>query len=171
MWDPKTGRSRGFGFVVFRERAQAEKAISAMNGEFLGSRAIRCNWANQKGQPSATQQQAMAQMGMATGPVFGQQQYSANGAQSYDVVVQQSGPEQTNCWVGNLSPYTSQHDIIDLFRNFGHVMQSRFHTDRGFAFVRMDSHEHAAMAISRLHGYNVNGRPLRCSASLLPGCI
>ena len=30
-----------------------------MDGEWLGSRAIRCNWANQKGQPSMAQQQAM----------------------------------------------------------------------------------------------------------------
>lgn len=53
MWDMKTGRSRGYGFVAFRDRAEAEKALSAMDGEWLGSRAIRCNWANQKGQPSS----------------------------------------------------------------------------------------------------------------------
>ena len=33
-----------------------------MDGEWLGSRAIRCNWANQKGQPSIAQQQAMQSM-------------------------------------------------------------------------------------------------------------
>lgn len=48
MWDQTTGKSRGFGFVAFRERADAEQAIATMNGEWLGSRAIRCNWANQK---------------------------------------------------------------------------------------------------------------------------
>ena len=48
MWDQSTGKSRGFGFVAFRERADAEQAIATMNGEWLGSRAIRCNWANQK---------------------------------------------------------------------------------------------------------------------------
>jgi nucleolysin TIA-1/TIAR len=65
MWDMKTGRSRGYGFVAFRDRADAEKALNSMDGEWLGSRAIRCNWANQKGQPSISQQQAMLAMGMA----------------------------------------------------------------------------------------------------------
>lgn len=49
MWDQLSGKSRGFGFVVFKEKADAEKALAAMNGQWLGSRAIRCNWANQKG--------------------------------------------------------------------------------------------------------------------------
>lgn len=50
MWDQISGKSRGFGFVVFKEKADAEKALAGMNGQWLGSRAIRCNWANQKGE-------------------------------------------------------------------------------------------------------------------------
>ena len=46
MWDMKTGRSRGYGFVAYRDRADADRALSSMDGEWLGSRAIRCNWAN-----------------------------------------------------------------------------------------------------------------------------
>lgn len=49
MWDQLSGKSRGFGFVVYKEKADAEKALAGMNGQWLGSRAIRCNWANQKG--------------------------------------------------------------------------------------------------------------------------
>ncbi|KAK4895209.1 hypothetical protein LTR28_001968, partial [Elasticomyces elasticus] len=37
MWDMKTGRSRGYGFVAFRDRGEAEKALSSMDGEWLGS--------------------------------------------------------------------------------------------------------------------------------------
>lgn len=51
MWDVNSGKSRGYGFVAFRDKTDAEQAIATMNGEWLGSRAIRCNWANQKGQP------------------------------------------------------------------------------------------------------------------------
>ena len=50
MMDTITGRSRGFGFVSYRTRAEAEQAMGQMNGEWLGSRAIRTNWANQKSQ-------------------------------------------------------------------------------------------------------------------------
>ncbi|OJJ49824.1 hypothetical protein ASPZODRAFT_58875 [Penicilliopsis zonata CBS 506.65] len=163
MWDMKTGRSRGYGFVAFRDRGDAEKALSSMDGEWLGSRAIRCNWANQKGQPSISQQQAMAAMGMTPTTPFGHHHFPTHGVQSYDMVVQQTPQWQTTCYVGNLTPYTTQNDLVPLFQNFGYVLETRLQADRGFAFVKMDTHENAAMAICQLNGYNVNGRPLKCS--------
>lgn len=163
MWDMKTGRSRGYGFVAFRDRAEAEKALSSMDGEWLGSRAIRCNWANQKGQPSYAQQQAMAQMGMTPTTPYGHHTFPTQGAQSYEMVVQQTPQWQTTCYVGNLTPYTTQNDLVPLFQNFGYVTETRFQSDRGFAFIKMDTHENAASAICQLSGYNVNGRPLKCS--------
>ncbi|KAF2773010.1 hypothetical protein EJ03DRAFT_324062 [Teratosphaeria nubilosa] len=163
MWDMKTGRSRGYGFVAFRDRAEAEKALSSMDGEWLGSRAIRCNWANQKGQPSFSQQQAMAQMGLTPTTPYGHHSFPTQGAQSYDMVVSQTPLWQTTCYVGNLTPYTTQNDLVPLFQNFGYVTETRFQSDRGFAFIKMDTHENAANAICNLNGYNVNGRPLKCS--------
>lgn len=165
MWDMKTGRSRGYGFVAFRERGDAEKALSSMDGEWLGSRAIRCNWANQKGQPSISQQQAMSSMGMTPTTPYGHHHFPTHGLQSYEMVVQQTPQWQTTCYVGNLTPYTSQSDLIPLFQSFGYVQETRFQSDRGFAFVKMDTHENAASAICQLSGYNVNGRPLKCSVS------
>jgi nucleolysin TIA-1/TIAR len=163
MWDMKTGRSRGYGFVAFRDRADAERALSSMDGEWLGSRAIRCNWANQKGQPSISQQQAMASMGMTPTTPYGHHHFPTHGVQSYDMIVQQTPQWQTTCYVGNLTPYTSQSDLVPLFQNFGYVVETRFQSDRGFAFIKMDTHENAAMGICQLSGYNVNGRPLKCS--------
>lgn len=165
MWDMKTGRSRGYGFVAYRDRNEADKALSAMDGEWLGSRAIRCNWANQKGQPSISQQQAMAAMGMTPTTPFGHHHFPTQGVQSYEMVVNQTPSWQTTCYVGNLTPYTTQADLIPLFQNFGYVVETRFQSDRGFSFIKMDTHENAAMAICQLSGYNVNGRPLKCSVS------
>ncbi|EON64122.1 hypothetical protein W97_03352 [Coniosporium apollinis CBS 100218] len=163
MWDMKTGRSRGYGFVAFRDKDDAQKALSSMDGEWLGSRAIRCNWANQKGQPSVSQQQAMAQMGMSPATPFGHHHFPTNGVQSYEMIVQQTPEWQTTCYVGNLTPYTTQSDLVPLFSNFGYVVETRFQSDRGFAFIKMDTHQHAAMAICSLNQYQVNGRPLKCS--------
>lgn len=163
MWDMKTGRSRGYGFVAFRDRPEAEKALSSMDGEWLGSRAIRCNWANQKGQPSIAQQQAMQAMGMTPTTPYGHHHFPTHGMQSFDMIVNQTPAWQTTCYVGNLTPYTTQNDLVPLFANFGYVVESRFQADRGFAFIKMDTHENAAMAICQLNGYNVNGRPLKCS--------
>ncbi|KAJ5835213.1 RNA recognition motif domain eukaryote [Penicillium robsamsonii] len=163
MWDMKTGRSRGYGFVAFRDRTEADKALNSMDGEWLGSRAIRCNWANQKGQPSISQQQALVAMGMTPTTPFGHHHFPTHGIQSYDMVAQQTPQWQTTCYVGNLTPYTTQNDLVPLFQNFGYVLETRLQADRGFAFVKMDSHENAASAICQLNGYNVNGRPLKCS--------
>lgn len=163
MWDMKTGRSRGYGFVAYRDRADADRALSSMDGEWLGSRAIRVNWANQKGQPSISQQQAMASMGMTPTTPFGHHHFPTQGVNSYEMVVSQTPQWQTTCYVGNLTPYTSQSDLVPLFQNFGYVTETRFQSDRGFAFIKMDTHENAAMAICQLNGYNVNGRPLKCS--------
>lgn len=163
MWDMKTGRSRGYGFVAFGERSDAEKALSSMDGEWLGSRAIRCNWANQKGQPSISQQAAMAAMGMTPTTPYGHHHFPTHGVQSYDMVVSQTPAWQTTCYVGNLTPYTTQNDLLPLFSQFGYVVETRFQADRGFAFIKMDTHENAALAICQLSGYNVNGRPLKCS--------
>lgn len=163
IWDMKTGRSRGYGFVAFRERQDAEKALSSMDGEWLGSRAIRCNWANQKGQPSISEQQALSAMGMPPTTPLGHHHFPTHGVQSYDMIVQQTPQWQTTVYVGNLTPYTNENDVVPLFQNFGYVVEARFQADRGFAFVKLDTHENAAMAICQLSGYNVNGRPLKCS--------
>ncbi|KAL9692888.1 hypothetical protein quinque_012173 [Culex quinquefasciatus] len=50
--DPQTLKSKGYGFVSFVKKSEAENAIAAMNGQWLGSRSIRTNWATRK--PPAT---------------------------------------------------------------------------------------------------------------------
>ena len=46
--DLNTGKSKGYGFVTFASKAEAEKGINEMNGVFLGNRHIRTNWATRK---------------------------------------------------------------------------------------------------------------------------
>ncbi len=46
--DRDTGRSRGFGFVVFSDREAALKATAEMDGKELDGRAIRVNEAHDK---------------------------------------------------------------------------------------------------------------------------
>ncbi|KAJ5677073.1 RNA recognition motif domain eukaryote [Penicillium maclennaniae] len=159
MWDMKTGRSRGYGFVAFRDRADADKALNAMDGEWLGSRAIRCNWANQKGQPSISQQQAMAAMGMTPHHSF----WTPPLPHSGHAELRYGRPADPSVADHLLRRQSDPNDLVPLFQNFGYVLETRLQADRGFAFVKMDSHENAAMAICQLNAYNVNGRPLKCS--------
>ena len=162
MWDMNSGKSRGYGFLAFRDKTDAEQAIATMNGEWLGSRAIRVNWANQKTQ------------GGAPGGVLGSPRPGVGGTApapinfqggplSYESVVQQTPAYNTTVYVGNLVPYCTQADLIPLFQSIGYLSEIRMQADRGFAFVKLDTHEHAAMAIVQLQGQMVHGRPIKCS--------
>ena len=46
MWDMQTSRSRGYGFVNFSDKTEAENALKLMNGKTIWGRPIRCNWAS-----------------------------------------------------------------------------------------------------------------------------
>jgi len=164
MWDMNSGKSRGYGFLAFRDKTDAEQAIATMNGEWLGSRAIRVNWANQKtqGAPAA----ASPSIGRIGGGMGGGAPAPINfqgGPLSYEGVVQQTPQYNTTVYVGNLVPYCTQADLIPLFQSIGYLSEIRMQADRGFAFVKLDTHEHAAMAIVQLQGQMVHGRPIKCS--------
>ncbi|KDE09518.1 hypothetical protein MVLG_00416 [Microbotryum lychnidis-dioicae p1A1 Lamole] len=154
MWDMNTGKSRGYGFLAFRDKTDAEQAIATMNGEWLGTKAIRVNWANSKngGQPGAPSASPMGTTHAAT-----------SAPASYDQIVSQAPSFNSTIYVGNLVPFVSQADLIPLFQGFGYIVEIRMQADRGFAFVKLDTHENAANAIINLTGTNVHGRPLKCS--------
>ncbi|KAJ2083241.1 E3 ubiquitin-protein ligase pub1 [Coemansia sp. RSA 988] len=151
MWDMTSGKSRGYGFVAFRDRADAEDAIGQMNGEWLGSRAIRVNWANQK---SSKKYDSSAQQ---------LQQQQPQQPLSYEAVRDQTAQYNTTVYVGNLTNYTTQEQLQQLFQLYGFVMEVRMQPERGFAFIKLDTHEAAAMAITQLQGTAINGRPIKCS--------
>ncbi|KAJ1921956.1 E3 ubiquitin-protein ligase pub1 [Mycoemilia scoparia] len=144
MWDVNSGKSRGYGFVAFRERGDAENAIGVMNGEWLGNRAIRVNWANQKNPASRPQGKTPVSL-------------------SYEAVLTQTSEFNTTVYVGNLSPNTTQEQIIPMFLQFGYVIEVRMQTDRGYAFIKLNSHEAAAMAITSLQGQVINDRAIKVS--------
>lgn len=207
MWDLATGKSRGYGFLAFKEKADAEQAINAMNGEWLGSRAIRVNWANQRtggvggepgmpgsggparisnlppflgppgapgvpapggasADPSAENgSSSLDQPSIPSGPSASRREPS--GFQpvkplTYDVIIQQAPPSNTVVYVGNLAPGTEASQLLPLFQGFGYISESRVHQDRGFAFLKLDTHHNAAQAIVNVNGTQFNGRTLKC---------
>jgi len=155
MWDMNSGKSRGYGFLAFRDKTDAEQAIATMNGEWLGSRAIRVNWANQKGNQHVTRPVA----GAGSAPAPSNLHYK----QGFEDVIKQTADFNTTVYVGNVAPETSQNELIQLFMGFGYLHEIRFQPERGFAFVKLDTHENAAKAIVHLWGTNVRGRVLKFS--------
>jgi len=156
MFDPALNRSRGYGFVAFRKKEDAQKALVEMNGEWLGTRAIRCNWANQKGVGED-------QIGpMVSGMM--NVHHSANvSPMEIQNVANQSAASNLTVYVGNITPDVAEHSLRNVFSEFGTVEEIKLQTDKGFAFVRYQTHEQAAKAIVGATGRVVGMRPIKCS--------
>ena len=77
-------------------------------------------------------------------------------------------------FVGNLSFDVDEHDLAELFAEFGEVERAsiarheRSRHPRGFGFVEMPDPEEAAMAIDTLNGREVLGRVLTVNESQPP---
>ncbi|SDU03603.1 RNA recognition motif. (a.k.a. RRM, RBD, or RNP domain) [Verrucomicrobium sp. GAS474] len=69
-------------------------------------------------------------------------------------------------YVGNLSFQTSEHDLKELFSQYGNVndvhliMDRETQRSRGFGFVTLGSAQEGQAAIDALHGKSIDGRNL-----------
>ncbi|XP_031262077.1 oligouridylate-binding protein 1B isoform X4 [Pistacia vera] len=160
MWDQKTGRSRGFGFVSFRNQQDAQSAINDLTGKWLGSRQIRCNWAT-KGAGSNDDKQssdAKSVVELTNG--------SSDGKETTNNEAPENNLQYTTVYVGNLAPEVTQ---LDLHRHFhalgaGVIEEVRVQRDKGFGFVRYSTHAEAALAIQMGNTQSyLYGKQIKCS--------
>ncbi|CAK0783496.1 hypothetical protein CVIRNUC_006695 [Coccomyxa viridis] len=135
MWDHNTGRTKGYGFVAFKARADAEKALAQMSGAMLGSRRIRCGWAQHKQETSSA---------------------------SY-VAVDRADPENANVYIGNLAAEVTDLELRQHVGQFGIVLDVKIYRKGGYAFAQYATHAEAVRAIVGLSGQNLGGKALKCS--------
>ncbi|GMH18119.1 hypothetical protein Nepgr_019960 [Nepenthes gracilis] len=160
MWDQKTGRSRGFGFVSFRSQQDAQSAINDLNGKWLGSRQIRCNWATKgAGLGDDKQNSDSKNVVELTNGASDEVQEKTN-ADAPD-----SNPQFTTVYVGNLAPEVTSVDLHLLFHALGAgvIEDVRVQRDKGFGFVRYSTHVEAAQAIQLGNARILFGKPIKCS--------
>ncbi|XP_075221399.1 nucleolysin TIAR-like [Lycorma delicatula] len=141
--DPQTLKSKGYGFVSFVKKAEAESAIAAMNGQWLGSRSIRTNWATRKPPAPKTD--------MNSKPL------------TFDEVYNQSSPTNCTVYCGGLTNGLTEELIQKTFSPFGNIQEIRVFKDKGYAFVRFSTKESATHAIVAVHNTDINGQPVKCS--------
>ncbi|KAH9804738.1 Oligouridylate-binding protein 1B [Citrus sinensis] len=153
MWDQKTGRSRGFGFVSFRNQEDAQSAINDLNGKWLGNRQIRCNWA-------------------AKGATSGDEKQSSDSKSVVELTngISEDGQEKSNEDAPENNPqYTTVYvTSVDLHRHFhalcvGTIEDVRVQRDKGFGFVRYSTHPEASLAIQMGNARILCGKPIKCS--------
>ncbi|KAI3912366.1 hypothetical protein MKX01_038428 [Papaver californicum] len=161
MWDQKTGRSRGFGFVSFRNQQEAQGAINDLTGKWLGSRQIRCNWAA-KGATSNDEKQLSDVKSVVELTNGGT---SEDGQESIHEDAPENNPQYTTVYVGNLAPEITQLDLHRHFHSLGAgvIEEVRVQRDKGFGFVRYSNHSEAALAIQMANARMFFGKALKCS--------
>eukprot|EP01098_Paradermamoeba_levis_P012639 TRINITY_DN5565_c0_g1_i3.p1 TRINITY_DN5565_c0_g1~~TRINITY_DN5565_c0_g1_i3.p1 ORF type:complete len:180 (-),score=30.38 TRINITY_DN5565_c0_g1_i3:34-573(-) len=115
-----------------------------MNGEWLGSRAIRCNWANQKVSSGA----------------------SDSGPMDFPSVLSSTSPNNTTVYVGNLSADVNEHVLRSVFLEYGYIDEIRIQNsnpDKAFGFIKFATHDSAAKAIVHVNGKPIGSKMVKCS--------
>jgi nucleolysin TIA-1/TIAR len=151
MKDPHTMVHKGYGFISFVNKVDAESAIAQMNGQWLGTRKIRTNWATRKIQPGGGET-------MSSAPMPNKYVNKLD----YNEVWSRSSDTNTTVYCGGLTNI-SEELIRQTFAMYGQIIGVHPFPDRGYAFVRFATKEAACNAICGVHGMEINGGVAKCS--------
>jgi len=155
--DMVTGKSKGYGFVSFVRKKDATTAIEQMNGQWLGSRSIRTNWATRKPASLSSNSNESGGPGGASDS-FKPNQTSHGGhgghgsggssgkSLNYEEVFQQASAMNFTVYCGGVSD-SDENTIRAAFSPYGRILEIRYFRDKGYAFVRFDNKESACSAI------------------------
>jgi len=141
---------RGFAFLRFSTREEAEACIACMDNTEVAGRIIQMNMARPKGVEGGDHGGRGGGRGRGRGRGRGG---GANG-RSKDV-------EGTKLFVYNVSEETSQADLKREFGIYGTVTDV-FNTGKGFAFIAFSTKAEAHAAIAAMDGTEVYGRVIEC---------
>jgi nucleolysin TIA-1/TIAR len=144
--DPQTLKSKGYAFVSFVKKAEAENAILAMNGQWLGSRSIRTNWSTRKPPP----------------PRDSRNRQNSSKAPTFDEVYNQSSPTNCTVYCGGFTNGISDELMQKVFSPFGTIQDIRCFKDKGYAFIKFTTKEAATHAIETVHNTEINGQVVKC---------
>ena len=156
--DRKMGTSRGFGYIDYSDRDQAEKVVAAMQGLQIDGRDIKVD--------------------ISLGKKNGDSESRPDKPRAPRV------PQENSVFIANLAFDTTESEVSDLCKTVlgdGKVSRVRFVNDRetgrprGFGYIDFEDAESAAQAISDLNGAELRGRKVRLDkaqkkdASTTPG--
>ena len=144
--------------LLFRSRAEAEKAIAHMTRAMLGSQRIRCGWAQHRQETFWTSCAAVDGV-ISDSPPGNQQRLSCaftlECAHSLAFFpspkasfILQAEPDSTNVYIGNISAEVTDEQLQQLANQFGVVVDMRLHRKGGYAFVQVYSSDTSMLAIS-----------------------
>lgn len=146
--DRETGKSKGFGYVEFRNAEDAGKALEAKNGADLDGRYLKVDFAQPRGDSNATPQQRTFDRAQKFGD-------------------QQAKTPTSTLFVGNVSFDATPEVLTEWFEEHGTINGIRLPTDRdtgapkGFGYIEYSSVDEAKAALEALNGTEISGRAVR----------
>lgn len=163
--DSHTFKSKGYGFVSFVKRQDAENAIAGMNGQWLGHRPIRTNWATRK----------MTSLKGSSGGGIGSVGISSNDnnmvigpnvnnrTMKYDEVFNSSSITNCTVYCGGIINGLTEELMQKTFCRFGTIQEIRVFKEKGYAFIKFTCKEAATNAIVMMNNQEILGQTVKCS--------
>ncbi|CAP27832.1 Protein CBR-TIAR-2 [Caenorhabditis briggsae] len=150
--DTATNKAKGYGFVSYPRREDAERAIEQMNGQWLGRRTIRTNWATRKPEEEGGGERRDR----------GERGERRHYEKTFDEIYNQTSADNTSVYVGQINQLT-EDEIRRAFDRFGPINEVRMFKVQGYAFVKFEQKEAAARAIVQMNNAEIQGQQVRCS--------
>ncbi|CAF2439704.1 unnamed protein product [Rotaria sp. Silwood2] len=154
---PDTQKSKGYCFIAFTNQHDAETAIASMNGQWLGTRKLRTNWATRK--VSTNETASSIRYRDSNNSQSGQE--SSTPKLDYNEVWNRTGETNSTVYFGGCADINE--DLVrSIFVSFGHIQEIRIFKEKGYAFIRFSAKESACRAICHLHGSEIHGYTTKC---------
>ena len=190
-----TGYSEGYGFVEFRDRVSAERALRSMNGVPMPGargRGFRLNWASfgvgsqsvVRGPARNTSSSSLSETARANDANDAERETDDLGrrdgdAASLDASLETAASKETaavtehSAFVGDLPPEVNDFALQETFavryksvRNARVVTDPRTGRSKGFGFVRFSDEAERDAALREMHGAKCGSRLMRLSLAV-----
>lgn len=168
MTDPRTGLTRGYGFVRFAEQFDQQRALMEMQGYFIGSRAIRVSVATPKNKSQQQQQHQQLTFSprLSTPNTTTAASSLITSPNKSPLLLQNNNildSANTTVFVGGLSTPIREDELRQYFQHFGEIVYVKIPPGKGCGFVQYVSRISAELAIQQMNGYQIGNSRIRLS--------
>ncbi|KAI8888702.1 hypothetical protein K501DRAFT_329596 [Backusella circina FSU 941] len=133
MTDPRTGMTRGYGFVRFLDSIDQQRALHEMQGFCIGSRPLRVSLATPK-----------TKSAVSSPPL-------------------PPATLTTTVFVGGLLSSVREDELRQYFQPFGEIVHVKIPPNKGCGFVQYLHRSAAELAIQRMNGFQIGHSRIRLS--------
>ncbi|CAF1207522.1 unnamed protein product [Adineta steineri] len=152
-----TQKPKGYCFVSFTNQSDAETAITSMNGQWLGTRKIRTNWATRKAPTNEPTTGTRSRD--SNNSQYGQESLTAK--LDFNEVWNRTSDTNSTVYFGNCGD-VSEDLVRSFFEQYGPIVEVRVFKEKGYAFIRYATKDSACQAICHIHGSDIHGYTVKC---------